>query len=716
MADDTVEESGADDAREAGAVRRMARRLVASLVAGLSAERDRWSLWLPVAFGAGVALFFALPADPPVWAGPTALAHAAAGLALARRYGRAGPVFVALVALAAGFGAAQWRTARVDAPLLRGEVGPVTVEGRVVALDRRPDGVRITLDRLVLDRLAPEERPRRVRVKLTEGEVPPTGARVTVPAVLLGPSGPAAPGAFDFRRRAYFEGLGAVGYALGPTTIRAPPETGGPALWLERLRQGVAARIAAALDGQAGAVAVALLTGERGGIAPETAEAMRASGLAHLLAISGLHLGLIAGLVFAGLRAALAASETLALTRPIKKWAAAAALAAAFAYMLIVGATVPTQRAFLMTGIVLLGVLTDRTAISMRLVAWAAVVVLAIAPESLLGPSFQMSFAAVVALVAAYEVVAPRFAAWREAGGLAARPVLYLVGVSATTLIASVATGLFSLFHFQAFASYGIAANLLAVPVMAFWVMPWGVAAYALMPLGLEGLALTPMGWGLSAVLGIAHAVAGWPGAVLAVPAMPGWGLVAGVAGGLWLCLWQRPWRLIGMAGIAVALAGPALAPRPVVLIDAEARLVATRGAGGDLVFSDDRRAAFERGIWLERNGQTTPRFRPASGAAHGDGLACDGLACFYRPDGDEPGPLIALVEDPRAFAEDCLFADAVVATVPVPAFCRRRVPLVVDRFDVWRDGAHAVYAEDGALTVRSVGGRGGDRPWSVAR
>jgi competence protein ComEC len=291
-----------------------------------------------------------------------------------------------------------------------------------------------------------------VRVTLrAASEALPVGSWVRLPAVLNPPPAPAMPGAFDFARQAWFDRLGGVGYAVGrPEAIAAPvgEDGAGWRLRVEGLRQRLNERIQAALPGPAGAVAAALMTGDRGAIPEELVEAMRDSGLAHLLSISGLHIGLVWTLLFFAVRAGLALAEPVALRWPVKKWAAAAALAGAFAYLLISGAEVPTQRAFLMTALVTLAILCDRSALSMRLVAWAAGAILLLTPEALLSASFQLSFAAVVALVAAYEVLAPRLARLRADSGTARRIGLYLAGVCLTTFVAGLATAPFGLFHF----------------------------------------------------------------------------------------------------------------------------------------------------------------------------------------------------------------------------------------------------------------------------
>ena len=571
----------------------------------LLAERERWLLWLPVGLGLGVAVYFSLPVEPPPWLG-AALAGAAgiASVALRRRPGLL-ILGLAGLAIAAGFTAAQARTALVAAPVLEKRLGPRHVTGRVTEVDPRVNGTRIVLEALRIDGVEAAATPARARLRIGSGAEDwlAPGRWVTARAVLMPPPPPVAPGAFDFQRQSYFRSLGAVGFTYGGPEAAAPPDGQagvgrlGWRLWLETVRQAVFERVRGALEGPTGGVAAALLTGKRGAIPQEVMQAMRDSGLAHLLAISGLHLGLVAGLLFFTARAGLAAIPAVALRYPIKKWAAVAALAGAAAYLVLVGATIPTQRAFLMIGLVLLAVLLDRTAISMRPVAWAASIVLLLAPESLLGPSFQMSFAAVVGLVAGYEAIEGRFPGRARGRSRDAhwawRLTLYFSGVALTSVIAASATAPFAIYHFNRVAAYGLAANLIAVPVTALWIMPWGLLSLFLMPLGLAAFALVPMGWGIEAVVGIAGLVAGWPGAVRLVPAMPVAALAAVALGGLWLCLWRRRWRLLGLVPIAAGFLAVPLSQPPDILVDGEAKLFAVRAGDGGLMLSSNRAARF---------------------------------------------------------------------------------------------------------------------------
>ena len=686
--------------------------LPARAVAVLSAERHRWALWLPFFLGLGVATYFRLPMEPSVWLAPALLAAAVVFGVAFRNDGWGLPIGLIVGMVALGLGSAQLRTTLVAEPQLLSRTGPTAVTGWLVDIDGDPGGrVRLTLSDPVIDDLPAEATPGRVRVSVGGlDRIPPAGSRVSLRAVLLPPGGPVVPGGFDYRRTAFFLGLGAVGYAVGPLDVLGEHRAGSD-VWLEARRRSVAAAIRDVLpDPAVAAVAVSLLTGERGGLSDDVQEDLRAAGLAHLLAISGLHLGLVAGLVFFSVRLGLALVPPLALRLPVKRIAASCALLAALGYMLLVGAPVSTQRAFLMTALVLLAVMTDRDPISLRLVAIAALTILVFRPEALMGASFQMSFAAVTALVAAYEAARRHRSRPPGARTWPRRLVVYLVGVAATTVIAWAATAFFALDNFQRVATYGAVSNLVAVPLTAFWIMPLGVLAYLLLPLGLEGVVLVPMGWGIDALLVIADTAAAWPHASLTVAAGPGWALPVAVTGGLWLCLWTRPWRWFGLIGPGVALTAILMATPPHLLVSIDPPLWAVRGSD-TLYVSDLRRGGYERDIWLRAVGLDEARMAgPAAGlsAVH-DGLTCDSQGCIYR----RAGHSAALLTDPAALAEDCGRVDVVVAWLSVPAACA--APVVIDPAALRAGGSHAVTFAPGGIDLRRVADDEFGRPWQQA-
>ena len=602
------------------------RAAAAYLPAAIAAERDRWVLWLPVSFGLGIAGYFSLPSEPPPWS----IAVSAAMLAAAFVFRRQpyGPALIGLAALAAGFSLAQIRTLAVAAPVLERRMGPVKVTGAIEAASLNRRGARrVTIYEPRISGLEPEMTPRRIRISVrTADPALEPGRILSVWAILQPPLPPVVPGGFDFARRAWFQQLGAVGFAVSRPAISPAHDPPRLHARINRLRQRIVQRIAAALPGEEGTVAAALTTGERGAIPERVLVAMRDAGLAHLLAISGLHFSLVAALLFGGLRAALAAVPSVALRYPIKKWAAAGALAGAFVYLLISGTSIPTQRAFLMLSVVLLAVMLDRAAISMRLVAVAAAAVLLIAPESLLGASFQMSFAAVVALVAFYEAVSERLASLRADAGLARRVALYALGVGLTTVIAGLATAPYAIYHFNRFAVFGVVANILAVPITGLWIMPCAVVAFLLMPFGLEGLGLVPMGWGIAAVIAVAETVSSWPSAVRLIPAMPVASLAFATGGGLWLCLWRGRFRALGLIGIAAAVPIGLRDRPPDILTGLDRGAFAVRLDNGLAITPATRR--FTREYWLRNAGLAEPvaMARRAGRYGFGAGLRRDRL------------------------------------------------------------------------------------------
>jgi competence protein ComEC len=356
--------------------------LGAALIASalmLEREQDRWFLWLPVLFAGGVVAYFALT-DEPGARMAVALLIGALGLALAARNAPLGLCLGgAALAFACGFAGAKLRTEMVRSPVLERELRYAEVTGFIETHELRERGrARIMLRVLELGALPPDQRPYRVRLTLPTKDEAVTlavGDAIHVKATLQPPPEPIEPGGFDFARQAWFARIGGTGFA----TSKAVGLNGAPqmpwdiAAWasVDRLRAAVNARIRAVLAGETGEIAAALITGERGGISEEVTQSMRDSGLAHILSISGLHMVIMAGTVFWLMRALLALVPALALRYPIKKWAAASALAAATFYLALSGAAVPTVRSWIMMSIVLIAVMLDRPALTMRNVALA---------------------------------------------------------------------------------------------------------------------------------------------------------------------------------------------------------------------------------------------------------------------------------------------------------------------------------------------------------
>lgn len=609
------------------------RSLPGRLAAALDGARGHLLPFAPVLLGIGIGAYFALPAEPPL---PVLALMGVITLALAA-LGLAGPQALRLPAMAlalalVGAALAGLHTLRLAAPVLPGRYyGPV--EGRLVGMDRSAsDAIRLTLDRVVLPGRSPSRTPERVRVALhgppPEAE-PIPGTRIALSGHLAPPGGPVEPGGFDHRRIAWFERLGAVGYTRNPVVELEPPAPGW-ALAVTRLRMRLSAGLRARLPGEQGGFVAALLTGDRSGIGIETTEALRRSNLAHLLAISGLHMGLLTGVVYGLVRGALALIPPLALRWPIRKIAAVLALTAATFYLALSGGNVATERAWIMVAVMLGAVLADRRALSMRSVALAALAVLAWQPESLLSAGFQMSFAATVALIAVFALLreAPVAPPLPGTGPPPRRPrpprwLRRARDIVLCSLVAGLATAPIAAAQFHRLAEYGLLANLLSVPLMGALVMPAAVGAALLWPLGLEGGPLALMALGTRWILGVAHWVAQMEGAVRPIAAPPAWVLPGIALGLLWLILWPGRGRLAGLALAAVAALGWGQGTRPAVLVAEGGGLVGVMTPQGRTL-SRARGEGFVARAWLAADGDAAdqaaaagrPGFRPVPGGA----------------------------------------------------------------------------------------------------
>jgi len=669
-------------------------RLARRTIGAVRAQRERRLLAIPLPLALGIAIYHGLGGEPPSVTGWLAalLAAVALGVALWRRELPLRVTALAVALLGAGFALAQWQTLRMEQPPLA-RATTASFEARIVRVEPRDARARLTLVR----EPPPVDAPHTVRVSVRRlAEPVRVGDRIAVRARLLPPAEPVVPGGFDFARWAYFHGIGAVGYAYGDVERVAAAE---PGLAMAELRRAIARHAVAVVGGDAGGVAAALLTGLRGDIPDAVWADMQAAGLAHLLAISGLHIGLVAGTAFVAVRYAVCLWPWLALRVLAPRVAAVAALAVAFLYLLLAGAPLPTQRAFLMTAVVMVALLLDREAISLRLVALAACVVLAIDPAALLGASFQMSFAAVTALVAVYE----RWHRRRPARGAAAPSLLwaYVVGVALSTIIATLATAPFAAFHFGRLPTYGVVANLLAVPLMGFWIMPLGLVSLVLMPLGLDGPVLRLMGLGIDGVLWSAATASSWPGSSVAVPPPSTAAMLCLVGGGLWAALWWGRVARLALAPLALGLVLIAWSRPPDVVVDRAGRMAALRLGPGAYALAAERREEFVLGGWRRELGID-------AFARPGGPVACDPRGCRLALD----GRTLAVALRPNALILDCADADLVL-NLASGTRCPGRV--TVTRDDLWEKGALALrLGPPVRLTfVREGEGR---RPWERAR
>jgi len=566
----------------------------------LERERDQLPLWVPVALGCGIAAWFNL-ANPAWWLAFISLC-AAAGL-FAFRWGgdrRAGKALFWFAMLAA-FGCALiwYRSWNVAAPVLERPVVTIfnaQIESVEPVLAR--DMVRLTLRTGESPELPP-----RVRVNIPLARANPAlqqGALIQLRARLMPPAMPALPGAYDFSERAWFQGLGATGQALGEITLLRPAE---PLFALSRYRQQLSGHVQSRMTGAAGAIGATLATGDRGAIDDADAEAMRRSGLAHLLSISGLHVTAVVGAIYLLILKLLALSPPLALRFRLPIVAAACAALAALAYTLLTGAQVPTIRACVAALLVLVALMMGRSAITLRMVAAGALFVLAFWPEALVGPSFQLSFAAVTAIIALHDH--PRV---KSLFMLREEPMLhrlgrFLLSLFLTGLVVEVALMPIALYHFHKAGLYGALANIIAIPLTTFLIMPLEALALLLDSVGLGA----PLWWlcemALNGLIGLAHFVSTRPGAVTMLPTMPVPAFTLLLLGGLWLCLWRTKWRYWGLVPVLAGTLLVAANRAPDIYITGDGRHVGIRNDRGELAMLRSRSGDFIRDMIRENAG-----------------------------------------------------------------------------------------------------------------
>lgn len=570
------------------------------LISKLHEEYDRLFLWAPVLLSLGIAGYFCFPFELPLYIAVFAWMMVGMLTYLLRANFTGKIASTAIFVLITGFLLTQLKTQWLATPMITEKVEEVTLRGFVEGVEQRPKNIRVTLIKLQFETW-PETQEKPDKIRLTfgkDGSLLEPGQSIQVRATLLPARGPVATGAYDFAMRSYFEGLGAVGSAVDASVILNKQEIS----FLAYVRHELNTILRDKMPGLTGAVACALITGDRSGIPDKVRQQFADSGIAHILAISGLHLSIIAGLVFLIVRRGLCLFPRVALNWETKKWAAAISILFTFGYLLLCNGATPAMRAFYMTGLVMMAIILDRAALTLRNVALAAIFILVLWPEVLLNPSFQMSFAAVTALIAAYERYRGSISVFTLSQYHMPNSVRYGVGIMLTTLIASLATAPYTIYTFNRFAVHAIEANLIAIPLTTFWIMPAALVSVLALPFGLADYPLIFMGWGIDVLIHIAESVSSWPFAVVMVSQMSGW-LIGGVTlGCLWLIIWKTPWRWSGLVPVFTCLIFMFWTKTPDVFLSKESGLIGLRD-GDTLWLNDATRSYYTSDTWRQLAG-----------------------------------------------------------------------------------------------------------------
>ncbi len=682
----------------------------------LEQERAQWFLWSPICLALGCGVYFGHSNEPPR---VFLMIFVLIVMVLLWRCVRPGVGFAGTMLLMglAGYCLGAARTAYLTTPILDRDIRAALVDGWVETSETQQSGRRRLVVRVIgIDRLDRERWPRKVRLTDRTASTPMrAGDRIRVLARLLAPSGPVAPGAFDYARYNWFRGIGATGFVLSKP-IRLEPDRDIPlSLWLmsvlSNIRYDLSAHVQRTVPGTAGGLIAALITGDRSSLDDDLLRHLRQAGLAHLLAISGLHMSLVAGTLYQVSRRLLSVLITASPGRAEKRAAALTAWFGALAYLGLSGGAVSTQRAFIMLTVMFLAIILDRQAITMRNLAIAAWPVILIRPESVVEPGLQMSFLTVAALIFFYqELRSHRFR--RKAPSrhpLFTRGARGIASVAMTTVIAGIATAPVAAFHFHQLAAYSLAANLVSVPIVGLIVMPCALAGTLLVPFGLDQPFLAAAAKGVDIVIHVASTVSGWEGAVVAVPVIPQGAIIVVVAGLFWLMLWRGTWRWYGLIVITAGCAMTANTTQPDILVEEKGRNIGFRNQDGLFAIASARRAKFVAGKWLLRDGD--PGTLKQAAARHG--LLCDPLGCSGLP---VNGLQVAYVLNPAILDEECRRANVIISTLRIDQHRCRGPTVIIDRQALRRYGAHAITFTGKHVQVHRAHQMLGNRPWVRSR
>lgn len=697
-----------------------ARAALAWLTRQVARQSARWTLWTPVALGGGSALYFVLPREPQAWVGWLAAGAAGGLLVLAARWRPNAAATAALVLLACGiggFGAAKLRTDHVRSPVAPLKGPPERLEGWVVDIaSPGQGGRRLLIAPARIGGWPAQATPARVRVTMKGGYTPAPGEPISLLVIVNAPPQPASPGAYDFARDAYFQSVGGVGFALGPpqswTPGAAPPWRLRLTMKVNAVRWALTQRIVGVLGVEEGGLAAAMTTGHDAFIPHAEVDALRAAGLAHIISISGLHMAIVGGFVFAAVRLLIAAWPWLALRINGKKTAAALALAAVVFYLILSGSPPPAERSAITAAVAFGAILADRQAISLHALALAAIAVLMLQPEAVTQPGFQMSFAATAALVALAELWPKPVREINTPWPIRAAQTFttWLTAAVAASFVAGMATAPFAMQHFNRISTWGLAANLATEPISSFLMMPGLALGAALSPLGMGDGPLALAGFAIRLMNRIAEAIAAWPYAQVVVASGPNWTLAAAFFGLLFLCLWKGPLRWMGLPfALAVTLVPKPAAPDAWVAGDGAA--LAVRSAHDAILFRPDAKL-FGAELWARRRG-----LDPTGGEGARDlAYDCDHWSCLPKP--GAPLRIAAAWNVKRPLKDGRLQALCDSAELIVlrddfqPGTCPGKLLLTGEDFE--RGGSAELWRRrDGGWKVQWAQDLRGRRPWS---
>jgi competence protein ComEC len=678
-----------------------------TLKAIIDAERENLLLWTPIIFSIGILTYFSLSFEPELSYVLLPLLVSMLALFILHKNKIVHRINIIIILVLLGFCAAKYRVYTVESPIFPYTQKFTFVKGVIEAIIPQEFGSKVIIKDLKLWRIDREKTPKKIRLnfrtKLNDAQV---GDYIKVKAVLSSPPKPIIPGGYDFARKAYFQQIGATGFSVSEAIILKKADHGGSIIgYIERIRMYILSGILNTLGKKEGGVVTALMIGEYASMDKLALNDMRVSGLAHLLSVSGMHLSLVAAIFFFGTRFLLNLIFAPTLRMDVKKIAAVTAIIGSFLYLLLTGVHIAATRAFIMTFVFLFAILVDRSPTPMRSIAFAAMAILLCCPEEIVYPSFQMSFSAVIALIAVFQLFS-KYSINFLKKGFFIRLLFYFISLCLSSLIAGLATAPFAAYHFNQFSNYGVLANLIAVPITSFMLMPLVVLTFLLFPFGIYQPVLKLISYGVGIIIDVAHYVANLPKSYFVVPHMPEVSILLITFGFLWFCIFTTRIRYIGAGIILCALPVIYLTKAPVAIIDGDSGkfvIMDNQRNQRNVVFSTGRTSRFKKNVWLNYLGKKD--YIPMRKYKAKHNFTCEDKICSL----DVEGRTI-LIDSNQKY--NALSATVDLLVTPYIQDTNERGQSI-NKADLEESGTHLIFVDKRGLKLQTVKNLRGERPWT---
>lgn len=620
-------------------------------------------------------------------------------------------VLTASLIIVVGYGLALYRTHESYTPLLEKNFKPFMVEMIVEKIEPlQRNRIRYTGKVLSLSKKLKKQTPKRIRIRTTDqGPRFKYGDLICGKVMLARPKGPMLLEGYDFGQALWFKKIGGTGYNISPIKICSKTNENKTHissldLIIAKIRATIGSKLDSKMTDPYRSMARALILGDRGQITPDNLVAMRDAGLGHLLAISGLHMAIFAGTLFILVRSIFALFPIFAQTHPIKKYSAFIALVGGAVYFLISGQSIPTQRAFLMISVIFTAIMIERSALTLRNVAMAAFLILLIRPESLLSPGFQMSFAAVTALIMTYQYNLKYQPIERLAKQTWLKPIYYLGGIWMTSIIASLATAPFAAYHFHKISYMGPVGNMLAIPVFSIFLMPSALLSLIMMPIGLEQLGLFPLHYSIDILLKVAHWTASFHPATITVGAINLSSVLLMTTASFMFFFMLRPYNYTSLIVLALGIYTATIYQKPIIFVGGKADVIAIRGADNQIYSISGRKGAFIINNWLKADGNNLSH----SEIRNSPYLLCDDGACA----GETKNLKISMVKTIDALEEACQSSDILIIKYTVTRKCKSP-KLIITKKDIDQKGTHTIFLDRKKLRIEAANDFRKTRIWS---